>query len=111
MVEGWPVQFLPVASELDGEALDAAVTVEEVLTPGTAPVRMRVLTAEHLAATALGVGRPKDEIRLTQFVAEDVLDMTVLDDILRRHGLGTKWQDFCAKHDLETNSRSKPNHP
>jgi hypothetical protein len=28
MIEGWPVQFLPVASELDEEALDKAVELD-----------------------------------------------------------------------------------
>jgi hypothetical protein len=54
-IEGWPVQFLPVANSLDAEGLDQAVEEEIQAEPGTAPIKVRILTAEHLLATALKV--------------------------------------------------------
>jgi len=58
-IEGWPVQFLPVASPLDEEALGQAQEV--VFRYGTEPpISARVLRAEHVVATALKLGRLKD---------------------------------------------------
>lgn len=37
-VEDWPVQFLPVASDLDAEALMHAVEIEIVDSPGDTPI-------------------------------------------------------------------------
>src|SRR6185295_1464090 len=47
MVEGWPVQFLPVASPLDEEALDQAIEVDVDFT-GAASMKARCLRAEHI---------------------------------------------------------------
>ena len=52
MIEGWPVQFLPVASPLDEEALDEAVEVE-LAAAGEEPLKARCLRAEHVVATAV----------------------------------------------------------
>src|SRR5438046_414521 len=59
LVEDWPVQFLPAASGLDHEALKQAVKVK-LETPGEVPLKARTLSAEHVVATALKVGRLKD---------------------------------------------------
>src|SRR4051794_31745868 len=49
VIGGWPVQFLPVASELDAEALDHAL--DEVIRVGQEDeVRTRILRPEHLVA-------------------------------------------------------------
>src|SRR6266852_6401897 len=56
-IEDWPVQFLPVASALDEEALINAVDVE--LQGGDGPFKARVLRAEYLVVAALKVGRLK----------------------------------------------------
>lgn len=52
VVEGWPVQFLRVASPLDQEALDEAIDID-ICSPGEAPLSARCLRAEHVAATAV----------------------------------------------------------
>ena len=57
MVEGWPVQFLPVADALDDEALAKADPLEIKANGGR--VRAHVMKPEHLIALALRVGRPK----------------------------------------------------
>lgn len=84
----WPVQFLPADSSLIAEALEQAVErkVEGVST--------RIFTAEHLAAIALQLGRPKDKTRLVQFLEADVLDKVRFYAILERHGLLQKWEVF-----------------
>ena len=88
IVEGWPVQFLPVYNELTEEALAQAVEVRFGSTP------TRVLTAEHLATIMLETGRPKDHARLTQFFEFDVLNRERLIDIIERHGLTSRWETF-----------------
>jgi hypothetical protein len=88
VVEGWPVQFLPVYNELTEEALAQAIEVKFGETP------TRVLSAEYLAAIMLETGRPKDHARLIQFFESDILNRVVLEDIVRRHGLKEKWEAF-----------------
>ena len=88
VVAGWPVQFLPATSPLVDEALADAVTVQVEGMPA------RVFTAEHLAAIALQIGRPKDKARLLQFVESGAIDDEHFQAILARHGLNNRWQEF-----------------
>lgn len=78
LVEGWPVQFLPVASDLDAEGLDRAIEFEM---PDDPPIKVRVLRAEHLVATALRVGRDKDFIRVSTFLEQKRVDLQLLRDV------------------------------
>ena len=72
VIEGWPVQFLPVYNELTEEALAQAIDVVFGSTP------TRVLSAEHLAAIMLEIGRPRDHARLIQFFEFDALNLKIL---------------------------------
>jgi hypothetical protein len=100
LIEGWPVQFLPVASELDKEALERAIELDINLV-GDPPLRARCLCAEHLVAIALKVGRLKDLARVQAFLEQDAVDMIALRDVLRRHDLTAAWISFCAKAGIE----------
>ncbi len=95
VIEGWPVQFLPVANELDAEGLDQAVEVE--IAGSSAPIKITTLRAEHLVATALKIGRPKDRERILRFVEEKAVDLSALRDVLSRHNLLEAWSKFCAQ--------------
>ena len=96
VIEGWPVQFLPVypqdtlkgCNPLTEEALERAIEVEFGSTP------TRVFSAEHLAAILLQTGRPKDHARLIQFFEFKALDRALLESIVARHGLTSKWENF-----------------
>jgi hypothetical protein len=99
VVHGWPVQFLPVADPLDEEGLQEAVVTELPVDRET-NVRCRVLRAEHLMAKALAVGRPKDHVRLTQFIEAGRYDAQYFCEVLDRHGLSGKWRAFCEKFDV-----------
>jgi hypothetical protein len=88
VIEGWPVQFLPVSDVLDEEALVQAIEAE------VEGVRAWVMTAEHLVAIALRTGRAKDFTRILQFVEGGVVRADKLDGILKRHGLVAKWEQF-----------------
>jgi hypothetical protein len=98
LIEGWPVQFLPVANALDTEALEQAVETEIEDDRGT---KVRVLRPEHLVAIALRVGRYKDYVRVRSFVDEKKVDLQALKGVLDRHGLTSKWKDFCDKTGIE----------
>jgi len=92
--EGWPVQFLPVANNLDAEALAAAQEVQIEINETVGSVRTRILRAEHIVATSLRVGRPRDLIRIAQFLEEDAVDTAALCAVLHRHALTQAWQLF-----------------
>jgi hypothetical protein len=92
VIAGWPVQFLPASSPLIEEALERAVMIELDGTP------TRVMTAEHLAAIALNTGRAKDFARIVQFIEQNAVDDSALEDILKRHGLEAKWTKFQQRY-------------
>jgi hypothetical protein len=90
-VEGWPVQFLPTYNPLLAEAVEQAVGIKFKRTP------TRVMSAEHLAAVMIQTGRSKDYARAAKFLEEGVVDVALLGDILSRHGLTDRWQEFADK--------------
>jgi len=95
-VEGWPVQFLPVASALDEEALSEAAEVE--FRSGEDPViKARILRAEHVVATALKLGRLKDLARVEAFLDQEAVDLAKLKVVLQRHDLMSAWRTFLLK--------------
>lgn len=98
-IEGWAVQFLPVADALDEAALAEAETVHATL--GGKSIATRVLRPEHLVATALRVGRPKDLARILQFIEEDAVNVPVLCSVLSRFHLGGAWQHFCRRFGID----------
>lgn len=87
----WPVQFLIPTSELEREAVAASIPVD------VEGVRTWVMLAEHLVAIALSTGRAKDYIRVLQFIKEKAVDQAMLQAILQKHGLVSKWQQFENK--------------
>jgi hypothetical protein len=94
LVEGWPVQFIPVASDLDAECLREA---HEIDIAGDPPLRARVVKPEHVVAKALSIGRLKDLARVETFLEQGAVELTALKAVLERHHLGAAWKDFCAK--------------
>src|SRR5437870_6219151 len=86
LIEGVPVQFLPVYNSLVEEALNNAqdTTYENVPT--------RILRSEYLVAIALQTGRSKDRERVRILREQAQLDMNLLADILKRHDLEEKWK-------------------
>ncbi|MGO9203652.1 MAG: hypothetical protein ACLQM8_24270 [Limisphaerales bacterium] len=88
IIADWQVQFLPVDKPLLREALDAAVEKEVDGIP------VRVFTLEHLAAVAFQLGRPKDKVRLVQFLGAEGFNASRFSKILDRHGLLDRWSEF-----------------
>lgn len=99
-IEDWPVQFLPVASPLDEEALEQAIEIE-VADKGEEPLKARCLRAEHVVAIALKVGRLKDLARIEAFLDQKVVDLNRLKSVLERHNLMGAWREFCLKAAIE----------
>ncbi len=85
VVEGWPLQFIPISDALEEEAYLNA----EVFLVDEAPVR--VVLAEHLVAIMLKTGRTKDLARIEMFLSQDAVDREVLLEIIKRHGLKQQW--------------------
>jgi len=100
MIGDWPVQFLPVASELDEEALEMAIEIEIDATSAP-PLKARCLRAEHIVAIAVKLGRLKDLARVQSFLEEDAVDLAALRTVLERHSLMRAWLSFCTKAGIE----------
>jgi hypothetical protein len=88
VVENWPVQFLPVSNPLEHEAY---LNAQDLDLDG---MTVRVVQAEHLVAMMLRVGRLKDLARIQMFLSQDAINSEVLEDILQRHNLDGKWNEF-----------------
>jgi hypothetical protein len=95
VVEGWPVQFIPVNNSLEREAY---LNAQDLDYDG---VIVRVVLPEHLVAIMLKVGRLKDLARVEMFLTQEEVDLDALEDILRRHGLYDKWAEFKKKYDQQ----------
>ena len=91
VIENWPVQFIPVSNALEEEAYLNATTLDFEDEP------VRVVLAEHLVSIMLKTGRLKDLARAQMFVSQQAVDMDILLDIIKRHGLEKQWEDF-QKH-------------
>jgi hypothetical protein len=101
VIQGWPVQFLPVASQLDVEALAQAADAEIEIDEAEGSVSTRILRPEHIVANALRVGRPQDLIRVIQFLQEHAVNLLILCPLLDRHDLKREWQSFCKRAGIE----------
>jgi hypothetical protein len=88
VIEGVPVQFLPVYNALLEEALRDARELPYQATS------TRVLRVEHLVAICLQTGRAKDRERIRILRDQAMLDDEYLAAILRRHKLEAKWKEW-----------------
>lgn len=92
MISGWPVQFLPAEEGLLKEALAAAVQVD------VRGVKTWVMSAEHLIAIAVRLGRKKDEARVERFIELKKYNPDKLQDILGRYSLVEKWKKISESN-------------
>ena len=56
------------------------------------------MTAEHLVAIALNIGRAKDFTRILQFLEQEAVSKDKLNLILLKHGLTEKWEKFRRRY-------------
>jgi hypothetical protein len=88
----WPVQFVPVFSPLTEEAVRQAETGEIEGVP------LRVVSAAHLAAIALSVGRPKDHLRILSMLDAGSVRAETIEALAARHGLSDRWSAFRRRY-------------
>jgi hypothetical protein len=87
-VGAWPVQFIPVFSQLTSEALEQAETVDFEGIP------LRVIRAEYLAVIALSVGRAKDFARILALLESSAVTREEIAALAQRHQLSEAWKRF-----------------
>jgi hypothetical protein len=95
LIEDWLVQFVPAFASVQEEAVTQA---ERVMYEQT---HTYIFGPEHLAAELLRSGRRKDQARVVDLIEAGKLNIAGFHDIVRRHGLIEKWQEFAARFDLE----------
>lgn len=88
LIEGVPVQFIPVYNDLVKEAVQYSVEVKY------GRIKTRVLGLEYLIAIMLQTYRPKDRERLVKIFEEAKIDLRLLKNILDKYGLYKKYVQF-----------------
>ena len=81
LIEGVPVQFIPVYNDLLKEAVQCSVEARY------GRIKTRVLGLEYLIAVMLQTYRPKDRERLVKVFEEAKIDLKLLKKILKKYGL------------------------
>lgn len=92
MIEGIPVQFIPVYNELVKEA------VEQATLKDYQGVKVRVVKIEYLMAIMMDTNRPKDRERITQLLGQVKWDKKLLHKILKSHLLQENWEREIEKN-------------
>lgn len=88
IIDGIPVDLIPVYNDLTSEALNNSV--EQAVRNN----KVKVFKPEYLLAIALQTGRTQDLIKVELLIKECELDKTLLEDILKRHDLYEKWKKY-----------------
>ena len=88
----WSVQFLPPSGDLEREAIGQAVQAE---VDGVTTWVTR--GAGHLVAIALQTGRAKDHVRILQFLEQDAVDQSKLEELLKEFNPADQWAQFERK--------------
>lgn len=88
IIEEWKVDFIPASEGLIGEAVKKARTVK------VGEVNTKVMSAEHLIAIALQVGRRQDYARIEKLLQQGETSKNKLARILKRFGLYKKWESY-----------------
>ena len=90
IIEGVPVQLIPVYNELIREAVENAVEIEYK------QAMIRVVKAEYLVAIMVQTFRPKDKERIIKFMDEGELDLEYLKGILQKYNLNEKFEQLMG---------------
>ena len=88
MIEGVPVQFIPVYNELVREAVLDTAEVKY------GKINTKVLGLEYLVAIMLQTNRPKDRERLVKIFEEVKVDLRFLKKILKKFNLLDRYKSF-----------------
>jgi len=88
MIEGVPVQFIPVYNNLIKEAVENSAEIR------FKNIKTKVLKVEYLIAIMLQTFRPKDRERILRILEETEINRKYLNEILKRHNLKKKFEKF-----------------
>jgi hypothetical protein len=88
IIEGVPVQFIPVYNELIRESVLNAAGVRY------GRLKTKVLGLEYLVAIMIQTFRPVDRERLSRIFEEADVDLRLLTKILKRYKLFDRYQEF-----------------
>jgi predicted nucleotidyltransferase len=88
IIEGVPVQFIPVYNELIKEAVENSVETKY------GRIKTKVIGVEYLIAIMIQTFRPKDRERIVKIVEETEIDLKVLEKILKKYSLDEKFIKF-----------------
>lgn len=88
LIEGLPVQFIPVYNDLVREAVGKAVEKK------IGPIKARVVAPEYLVAIMVQTSRKKDAVNAVKMLDETKIDRPALSKILKKHGLLLKFNSL-----------------
>jgi len=88
LIEGIPVQFIPVYNELVMEAVQYSNEAKY------GRIKTKILGLEYLIAVMVQTYRPKDRERLVKVFEEAKIDLKLLKRILKKYGLYDKYVQF-----------------
>ena len=92
MIGDTPIQFIPASGDLEKEAIKNATTVKYK------NINVKILKPEYLIAIFLRVYRPKDREKLIMLLDQAKIDKGFLSDILQRHALNKKFDEFRERY-------------
>lgn len=92
IIEGVPVQFIPVYNELVKEAVQNSVKVNY------GRIKTQVIDLEYIVAIMLQVNRAKDRERLIKIFEDTDVNLKVLRGMLKKFNLTGKYDKFRRKY-------------
>lgn len=92
LIEGIPVQFIPVYNELVKDAVEQAVEAKYKR------LKTKILRLEFLMSIALQTDRPKDREKVIRLIDEAKINKKLLEAILKKHKLCEKYQKFKGRY-------------
>ena len=95
LVGTWPVQFVPVFSDLTRDAMEQAETADFEGVP------LRVVEAKYLAVIALNVGRAKDLARILALHEAGAVTWQEVSMIANQYGLSHEWKRFKNRFQIQ----------
>jgi hypothetical protein len=84
----------------EGGVSAASIKRAKFVKKNASPITISTLSPEHIVATALRIGRPKDRERIVRFIEAKAVDLKVLRDVLDRNNLRKEWSSFCRRMEL-----------
>jgi len=88
MIEGIPVQFIPVYNSLVEEAVKNSKPYEYEGVP------IKVLTIEYLLVIMIDTNRPKDRERVRKILEEVTFDRHFFESLVKKYSLDKKWEKY-----------------